>query len=278
MLDAGEGNIPLRPVGNDAVFHLNVREEGEALEVVLDRMFFRPVRDDHLYPDPPHSGALERILEDRIVTLVPSHRRVRKELAHHFGGCRVDEPYDLALVPERRVGDHSLWTAGGGKDDGVVPLLDERERGRIVPRHRHPGIEDDLPPLLAQLSQPPIKIKNVFVDADRLRMPQAHAQFVNVLQCAPVKVLAAEKDLHIVDDEVLGVLHSAGDPSVINNPHLDVLLFTEEVGAFGISFIHPRIDEDPHGYAPFRRPDDCLKHLLEGLTGLVGNVKLLDIE
>ena len=100
---------------------------------------------------------------------------------------------------------------------------------------------------------------------------------MDVLQRAPVEVLAAHVGLGPVDDEELGVLHAAAGLLEIYDPGLHAGRFKGGQGALAL-FEHDLVHYEPHLYAALDRVLDRGEHRLQHFAGLVGDVELLQVQ
>ena len=101
---------------------------------------------------------------------------------------------------------------------------------------------------------------------------------MDVLERAPVEVLAAEEDLLAVHDEELGVLDAARDRAEVDEPHLDSRHRSQRVGGLRVGAVHALIQDETHADAALRGRADRVHDLVHRLARPGRQVELLDVE
>ncbi|MGC4122168.1 MAG: hypothetical protein QM765_47830 [Myxococcales bacterium] len=113
--------------------------------------------------------------------------------------------------------------------------------------------------------------------AESFRRLDAHAHLLDVLQRAPVEVLAAQVALLAVDDEVLGVEDAAEELAADQLAHLQALDGGEGVGGLGVLEREGVVDQEPHPHAARAGGLEGLDDRGQAAGRLVGGVELRDV-
>lgn len=115
-----------------------------------------------------------------------------------------------------------------------------------------------------------------FVRELRIRHP--HAELLNVFERAPVEVLAPDKYLTVIDDEVLRVLHAAHHTLRVENACRDAVKRVEPRDGFGVQFLESLVDEEADRHAALRCPLHRRDHGLEPAARFAADVELFECE
>ena len=243
MLDPRERHEAAAPLGDVREPHVDVRQDGEALDVRERRGALGPVAQDELDLAAAAGGAAQGGVEVGPPAHIAVARAVGQHLQAHAGAGAVD-----LVDQERQVPGHAGrqgLRGARGEDDLAGGAEGGHERARAAPlgvsRHAraHGGRG------LAAGERP---VEGVDAgEVGRERVVHDHgAQLVDVLERAPVPVLAAEEEAPAVDDHALGVQDAAPERFAVEEAGLNAGHLAEAVVRLGVGVVELALAQEAH--------------------------------
>ncbi len=251
-------------------FDLHVRHQRQALQPGDIRLFGVPVGHHQLDLHPACRRAAQRVVDHRVEGAAAFGAERQRRVIHHLH----PHPPLGAGQQARQLGlrvNHPRRVVGARAGHQIVAL--RRRRHRRIGQRRHRFI------LRQQRLRLPILLEDRLDLPHHLGVADAQPGFVNMLQRAPVEVLAADERLLAVHQQILGVQNAAAQLLVRNNAQLQIgdrLQLFQRLGGRNANALifHQKADFHP----AFAGRLQVLQHAVQQRTVLIRHVELPQID